>query len=221
MERRTKPSDSPFVDLFWSVKTTTDGKYFAAPDSHWDLIVVTYKQRTTVTLFGQSIAAVEVPYKANTDSFGISFKADSILAGFSGKVLAKRGFELELSGTGEMWLGDTWYDIPSFETAEAFIELLTSQGKLTSNEIVASTMKGQKRAMSERTMQRHFVQATGLSPYTFVQIQRVQEAVILLQQGISPAVVASTTGYTDQAHMARALKSMLGRTPLEIAHRPD
>jgi AraC-like DNA-binding protein len=60
---------------------------------------------------------------------------------------------------------------------------------------------------------------TGLSPYFFHQIQRAQHATQLLQQGTPIAQVAIEAGYTDQAHMTKAVKALMGLTPAQITSR--
>jgi methylphosphotriester-DNA--protein-cysteine methyltransferase len=48
------------------------------------------------------------------------------------------------------------------------------------------------------------------------QIQRAHHAVKLLISGMSAASAALEAGYTDQPHMVKSLRSIMGRTPTQI-----
>ena len=62
-------------------------------------------------------------------------------------------------------------------------------------------------------MQRHFLRTTGLTYKTFTQIERAQKAMALLQMGRPAADVAFALGYSDQPHLIRSLKAIMGETP--------
>ena len=57
----------------------------------------------------------------------------------------------------------------------------------------------------------------GVTYKTFTQIERAQKAVALLQQGRPAADVAFALGYSDQPHMIRSVKAIMGQTPGQIA----
>jgi len=68
-------------------------------------------------------------------------------------------------------------------------------------------------------VQRHFLEAMGLTAKRLEQIQRACRAVDLLAKGTRVVDVALELGYSDQSHMTRALKVIMGRTPSELARR--
>jgi AraC-like DNA-binding protein len=72
------------------------------------------------------------------------------------------------------------------------------------------------KAFSIRSMQRHFIETTGITLNYFHQIQRAREATRLLQTGSTPVEAALAVGYYDQAHMTKSLKKIIGKTPTEI-----
>jgi AraC-like DNA-binding protein len=82
---------------------------------------------------------------------------------------------------------------------------------------VASVLEGAPKAMSERTMQRHFLKTTGLTYKSFTLIERAQKAAELLRLGRPALDVAFALGYADQAHMINSLKAIMGQTPGQIA----
>ena len=68
--------------------------------------------------------------------------------------------------------------------------------------------------MSTRALQRLCVHRTGLSPKWLIQRRRLQDAALALREGrMSVADVAASLGYSDQAHLAREFKAVVGRTP--------
>jgi AraC family transcriptional regulator len=62
---------------------------------------------------------------------------------------------------------------------------------------------------------RQFKQATGLPPYQYVILRRVERARQLLQGGadLSLAEIAAQTGFSDQSQLCRHFKRLVGVTP--------
>ena len=65
--------------------------------------------------------------------------------------------------------------------------------------------------MSRRSVQRHFLLATGMTHRTYRQIQRARYAAGLLRSGASIAEAVHQAGYYDQAHLTRSLTRLIGR----------
>jgi AraC-like DNA-binding protein len=75
--------------------------------------------------------------------------------------------------------------------------------------------------VSERTLQRRFVAATGLTRGAIRQIDRARRAAVLLQEGAPAHEVVHRLGYFDQPHLARSLTRYVGRTATQLgARRP-
>ena len=104
-------------------------------------------------------------------------------------------------------------EIPTFDNAEGLVERLVARGLLVRDEIVEGVVDGKPRAVTPRSMQRHFLRALGMTAKQLAQIERACRAVELLGQGRRVIDVALELGYADQAHMTRALKVLVGRTP--------
>ncbi len=60
---------------------------------------------------------------------------------------------------------------------------------------------------------RGFSRAYGLPPHSWLLQERVRRAQVLLRTGLSPAEVAAEVGFTDQSHLTRHFKRILGITP--------
>jgi AraC-like DNA-binding protein len=67
--------------------------------------------------------------------------------------------------------------------------------------------------LSQFAVLRAFRAQTGLPPHAYLNQLRVRRARALLDQGVSPAQVAMTTGFADQAHLTRHFKRVVGVPP--------
>ncbi|MEL6059707.1 MULTISPECIES: AraC family transcriptional regulator [unclassified Methylobacterium] len=68
--------------------------------------------------------------------------------------------------------------------------------------------------VSLRHLQRAFPAATGVSPYRYIMMQRVDRARSLIQASrLSLSEIATTTGFCDQAHMANTFRKLLNVSP--------
>jgi AraC-like DNA-binding protein len=67
--------------------------------------------------------------------------------------------------------------------------------------------------MSPFTLVRAFRGETGLPPHAYLNQLRVRLARRLLDRGMAPAEVAAEVGFTDQAHLTRHFKRVIGVPP--------
>jgi methylphosphotriester-DNA--protein-cysteine methyltransferase len=65
------------------------------------------------------------------------------------------------------------------------------------------------------------VQASGLTQGSIRQIERARHATMLLQEGVSILDAVEMAGYADQAHLTRALKYFIGKTPAQIINKSE
>jgi transcriptional regulator GlxA family with amidase domain len=77
------------------------------------------------------------------------------------------------------------------------------------------TLEGLAEAVGVRPfpLLRAFKAATGLPPHAYLTSLRIRQARRLLQQGVRPAQVATDVGFTDQAHLNRHFKRIVGVPP--------
>lgn len=72
-------------------------------------------------------------------------------------------------------------------------------------------------AVSERTINRHFTQAIGLSPKQYSSILRVKNVIIqLTTPHYTISDIALNCGFSDQSHMTRDIKNHMGKTPIHL-----
>jgi AraC-like DNA-binding protein len=78
--------------------------------------------------------------------------------------------------------------------------------------LVTDVLRGHRPAVSGRTVERRFRAVTGLTRGGIRQIERARRAAELLALGEPAADVATKLDYFDESHLARALRSYIGRT---------
>ena len=191
------------------------------PDGCWDLVVMRVKGRVQMLQTGLITRPVALDYQAGDEYLAISFKPGVFRPRLPGERMVDRGHllpsEVPPAAPGSFWLEQDRLEIPSFENVEGLVDRLVQRQLIVCDEIVAGVVEGHARAISPRSVQRHFVQATGVTAKDLQQIQRARRAVDLLAQGRRAVDVALDLGFADQPHLTRSLKRIIGKTPGEIA----
>jgi hypothetical protein len=207
---------SPVVESVTHTAFTEDGSVQFRPDGCWDVAILKSTYGTVVLRTGLTTTAVTHQVAAGDEILAINFKASSYMPLMPGEAMRDQGVVLETIGQDRFWLGTDVLEIPSFDNVDGFVAKLLRSSIVEDNSLVASVVSGHPMAMSERTMQRHFLKTTGLTYKTFTQIERAQKALTLLQQGRAAADVAFALGYADQPHMIRSVKAIMGVTPGQV-----
>lgn len=211
-----RASDSPFVHAvtLWTIGDDVEGN-LACPDGLWDLLMYRGSMGTFLLLTGQTTRAVDLPFHPGDEVLTISFPASTYLTQLpaadrvdGAQTLVQRGPRFEL--------GSDVLEIPSFDNAEDLVTALQRRSLIEQDEFVAAYLAGRPLASSLRSLQRHFHHATGMSPRDFSAIERARRAEIWLREGREASRVALDAGYSDQAHLSRSIKAILGRTPSQI-----
>lgn len=213
----SRPSNHPFIETVWDSKNVTDGTYVATPDGAWDLIVMIEKDGSRqVMLTGQATKPTTVPYRAGTGSVVISFIPGAYLSHLTGEEMIDLIEMLPNFDETHFNLAGHTFEIPSYDTVELLVEKMITAGILKHDNVVDTILEGDQKAISPRVAQRHFVKATGMTQSYLMQIRRAQEAVRLLQKGEKPIDVALNAGYSDQPHLAKSLKKIMGSSPSNV-----
>lgn len=97
----------------------------------------------------------------------------------------------------------------TYEQSRRAIEMMNATGGARVSMIEISSELG----MSQWHFSRQFRKTTGQSPYQFLLRSRVDRARRLLERGHAISEVAAITGFTDQSHMHRHFRRILGTTP--------
>jgi hypothetical protein len=212
-----RSSDSPFVERVWRSQSERADPFISVAESHWEMVVTKHRGRTILTVRGPETRATPADGLAETELFGIQFKAGTFMPDLPAKmIMDRRDPNLPEAGSRSFWLHGRVWQFPDFENADTFVDWLVRDGLLVRDPVVEAVLQGNPAAESLRTVQRRFLQATGLTRNDFHQIERARHATTLLKQGVPILDTVVQAGYYDQPHLTRSLKQLVGRTPAEI-----
>ena len=214
--RTSRASDSPLVERITEVVYEARTEELSTPDGCWDIVVLRRSGRTSVLQTGLISRPVRLVNDAGDGFLAISFKPGVFAPRTPGAQMVDRGLVRPLVHPRAFAMEGETLEIPTFDNAEGLVDRLARRGLVVRDELVESAARGQPRAISPRSMQRHFLAALGMTPKQFSQIQRACRAADLLRQGVAPAAAAADAGYSDQPHLTRSLKAILGQTPGEL-----
>ncbi|MCC7451040.1 MAG: helix-turn-helix transcriptional regulator [Anaerolineae bacterium] len=216
-ERR---SDSPYVERVWHSQSDHGGSFISTAESHWEIVITKHLYSTNLTVRGPETQATAADCPPDAEFTGIVFKAGAFMPKFPARmVMDRRDLNLPQAGSHSFWLDGSAWEFPGFENADTFVNRLVRAGLLVLDPVIDVALREQPLVMSRRTIQRRFLQATGLTYNTMFQIQRARYATSLLKQGLSILDTVEQAGYADQPHMTRAIKHFMGQTPAQIFNR--
>lgn len=216
--RDERLSDSPLVKSIVRTVYCERAKDLIAPDGCWDILIIKHHDKQKVLFTGVTTHPVVSVNVEGDELLCVSFKPGVYIPGMSPKKMRDQGVMLPRTDSRSIAVGCERIEIPTFESADDFVEALSKRDLLVQDELVNSVLFGEPRAASLRSIQRHFIETTGVTLNFHLQIRRVHRAAQLLREGNPAIEVAAETGYSDQPHMVRSLKSLLGQTPTQIYH---
>jgi hypothetical protein len=217
-----RQSDSPFVERVWCAESERTGDFLSVATSQWEMVVSTYQGEWTITVRGPETKVT--PMHVNLvggEFFGIIFKYGAFMPQFPVGDLVDRDLDLPDASSKSFWLNGSAWPFPTYENADTFVEKLVREDLLVCDLIIEPVLQGAPQELSPRSIQRRFVQATGLTQGSIRKIKRARYATILLQQGVSILDTVELAGYSDQAHLTRALKLLIGKTPTQIINKSE
>lgn len=212
-----RPSDSPLVERIWYSYSEKAVNFTSIANSHWGIVATKREGKTILTIRGPETVASPAIGHDDAEFIGIQFKAAAFMPNFSpSKVMDRQDLHLPEASNNSFWLSGATWEVPDFENAEEFVKKLVREGLLVYDPLVERVLEGQPVNMSLRTIQRRFLQATGLSLTTMYQIKRARYATLLLKEGVSILDTIEQAGYFDQAHLTKSLKRLVGQTPAQL-----
>jgi len=217
-----RPSDSRFVDRVWRAESERAGAFSSVATSQWEMVVSRYRGETTVTVRGPETKATPVYCSiVGAEWFGIIFRHGTVFPYLPAGMLVDGDIDLPDALSSSFWLNGSAWQFPDYDNADTFVERLATQELLVRDPIVESALRGELQDLSPRSVQRHFLQATGLTQGSIRQIERARYATLLLQRGTAIAETVEQAGYADQAHLTRSLKYFIGKTPAQIVRKTE
>ena len=215
-----RASSSPFVERVWRCFSNSGGPFYSMAESNLELVVTQLPGLTQVTLRGPVTRATTIDCPPHGQWVAIRFRAGTYFPALpTALLLDHRDVNFPLVGPNRFWLEGAAWEIPSFENAETLVERLARSGVIAYDPAVGAAIAGDARALTIRSVQRHFLYATGITHVHFKQIERARHAVELLQTGSRIRDVVHAAGYYDHAHLTRSLARLIGQTPTKILHQ--
>jgi AraC-like DNA-binding protein len=213
-------SDSPYVQTIWYSSGQNGGSFISIANPTWSLVVSKVKGQTIVTVRGPETYATPAFCPPDGEFWGINFNPGTLMPHFPANTIKDRcDVNLVQAGSQSFWLGGSAYPLFDFENVDTFVERLVHDGLLIHDPVVESVLNGRPLCASLRTVQRRFLQATGISYGSILQIRRARYATTLLNDGVSILDTVALAGYSDQPHLTRSLKYFIGQTPGQILDR--
>ena len=215
-----RPSDSPFVERIWRCHSEGAAPFLSIAASRCELVVSRLQGKITVTMRGPETRATSMgECPGGGEWLGIILKPGAYLSVLPPQRLVDGEANLPVVSRNSFWFADCIWQIPDYDNVDTFVDWLIRKGLLVRDPLVDAASQGPLRNHDPRTIQRHFLRATGLTQRAARQIERARYATYLLQQGVSILDTVEQAGYFDQPHLTRSLKHYIGQTPAQILQR--
>lgn len=207
-----KSSELPIIQLVWRAKVIESGEYDDPAKDTWGLAFTKRADGTYgAELLGPAYRHKVLDGREGDEYWGVEFYPYVTMRGVNKPKLTGKLMPLRVEER-TFFIDKHGYAIPAYEELEGFCETLLQKGIIS----LASGLLGHRPEISLRSRQRHNLKLTGLTLKQQQQIRRAERANALLKQGMKPTEVAVEVGYSDQAHMTRSLKLLLGKTPSKL-----
>ncbi len=178
----------------------------------WGLVFWEQDGRAYTTVTGPETRTGTAPVPEGATFTGIDFAVGTSLRAMPAPTLVDSGIVLPDTTRRTFRLDGRRWETPGPDDAEALVEHLVRTGTVVRDPLVADVLRGHRPAVSGRTVERRFRAVTGLTRGGVRQIERARRAAELLAAGGPAADVATKLDYFDESHLARALRSYIGRT---------
>lgn len=216
IESRIGPSS--LIERVWRTRSVPEKAMISVAVPRWQIVIVRQAHSpVSVVVRGPETKASVVQIPQDAEFFGIEFKLGTFIPALAFETLLDVGTELGVVSKTKMSLAGVSREIPSFENAADFVAQLARDGALVRDPVVEQALLRGPLTITERSVQRHFLRATGLSYGAIRQMERATRTAALLTAGTSILEAVEIAGYSDQAHMTRSLRRFLGKTPARLA----
>jgi Helix-turn-helix domain len=211
-----RPSDSPYVERVWRYHSEGSGSFLSIAEYRSELVVTRYQGRVIVTVRGPETRVTRLSYPPDAEWLGIRLKPGAFLPSWPARDLVDGDVNLPEATCASFWLDGSAWQVPDYENADTFVAWLVRAGLLVMDPAVPAALRGEPTDASLRTVQRRFLEATGVTRGAARQIERARYAALLLKRGDSIADATYDAGYFDQPHLTRSLKRLVGQTPAAL-----
>ena len=212
----TRTSDSPWVESVWTCRSEQVSVMTSVATETWGLVFWEQEGRPHAGITGPESRTGTAPVPEGAGFVGIQFAVGTSLRAMATPSLVDSGIALPDVTGRAFWLDGAHRETPRPDDAEALVDRLVREGVVVRDPLVAATLRGSPPAVAERTLERRFRAATGLTQGAVRQIGRARTAALLLISGETLGDVVDKLGYYDEPHLARALRRYVGRTARQL-----
>jgi AraC-like DNA-binding protein len=212
----TRSSDSPWIDSVWTCRSEQVTAMTSVATETWGLVFWDQAGRRHAAITGPESRCGYAPVPDGADFVGIQFAVGTSLRAIATTALVNGGLVLPDVTRGRFWLDGARWETPGPDDAEAFVERLIRHGVVVRDPLVVEALRGDRPTVTDRTLERRFRAATGLTRGAVQQIGRARTAAKRLASGESADSVVGELGYYDEPHLARALRRYVGRTARQL-----
>lgn len=212
----SRPSELPYVERVWRSRSEDVSRMMSVATSHWELVFWEHRGEVRAAVLGPEPQASQAPVPGDAVFFGISFALGTSMPHVPVSTLVGGNATIPDVTRRSVWLKGSAWHVPDYDNAEAFVRRMVREGIVDLDPVVPAVLDGARPGVTDRTLQRRFVAATGLSQGAIRQIHRARQAAVLVQEGVPAQEVMHRMAYFDQPHLARSLKRYVGRTATEL-----
>ncbi|MHA7271554.1 helix-turn-helix domain-containing protein [Arthrobacter sp. HLT1-20] len=212
LEIRSRSSDSPWVSSVWTCRSAATTEMTAVATETWGLVFWEQQGRAYAAATGPETQTTTAPVPEDAVFRGIQFAVGTSLRMTPTSMLVNSGIDLPETTRRRFWLDGHRWETPGSDDAEALVDRLVRYGVVVRDPTVTAVLSGRPVSTTDRTIERRFRAATGLSRGAVGQIERARTAAEQLASGATVADVVSVLGFFDEPHLARALRRYVGRT---------
>ena len=212
-----RPSSSRFVERVWRCHSNRGGTFLSMAEGNIEIVFTRLPGFTAATLRGPVTRATMVECPPEGQWLAIRFRLGTYFPRIASASLHDhQDINLPIMSDGRFWFSGLSWEIPSYDNAEDFVTRLATTGVITRDAVIEDAVIGDVPRMSQRSVQRHVLRATGMTLSGVQKIERARHAAALLAQGRSVLDVTYAAGYADQAHLTRSVKQLIGMTPARL-----
>ena len=182
----------------------------------WGLVFWEQDGRAYAGITGPETRTGAAPVPEGATFTGIDFTVGTSLRAVPTPALVDGGIGLPDTTHRTFRLDGARWETPGPDDAEALVERLVRAGVVVRDLLVADLLRGHRPDVSGRTVERRFRAATGLTRSAVRQIERARTAAELLAAHEPTCDVVAKLGYFDEPHLARALRTYVGRTVRQL-----
>ncbi len=218
-----RTSLSPYIERVWQSRSEGSGSFLSMAEGNIELVVTRLPGFTGVTIKGPVLRASAMYCPPNGYWLAIRFRLGTHFPRLPTQALIGQDVvHLPVLAEDRFWFCGLVWDIPRFEDVEEFVGRMARAGLVARDHAIDAALGTDETIMSQRSVQRHFARATGMTIGRVQQIDRARRAAAMLAHGRSILDTTYEVGYFDQAHLTRSLRHLIGITPARlIRDRPQ